>query len=87
MIGFGIVSLNMRIEEKLKKAKVNELKGVNRFSYLEVGAYICTGTQSPHYSKRLHGEDVVKVLINEGTTGLKQLLVDKQNELNSIFSL
>lgn len=68
-----------------RNAKGNELNGVNRFSFTEVGAYLCTGTQSPHYSRKLHGDDLVRKFVNNGINGLSNLLKEKKEEFQKIF--
>ena len=69
----------------IDNAKGNDLKGINSFSYLEVGAYICTGTQSPHYLKKLAGDDLIVALMRDGLAGVEKLAKEKEQELENLI--
>jgi hypothetical protein len=69
----------------VENAKGNELQGVNRFSFLEVGAYICTGTQSPPYHKKLMGDKLIVALMREGLAGVEKLAKEKEQELENLI--
>ena len=67
-----------------KHSDENELKGINRFVKCEITAKISTGTQSPECSEKITGK-IANSLINGGLNYLKELLKNKEKELELIF--
>ena len=76
----------IRIAElgKLKKSETGYL-GDNNFNYLIIGAYIHEDKYNINKEKSIKEKEAINCFINNGITGLNNLLEEKEKEFENIF--
>jgi len=72
-------------EVDIKNEKINEFKGINSFRDLTISTYISTGSASPPHSGELSGDEIIKQFVNAGLVPLREMLKNKEKQLNNLF--
>jgi len=73
----SIIESGKKYDERYKKQ--------NSFYNMNIGAYICTGSDSPRYDKSIKDNEIITAFVEAGVSTLIRILDDKKNKLEELF--